>query len=211
MTHLALLPGVFGALGSVLDRYGFLAVAAFVFVEDFGVPVPGETILIAAAVDAGAGGLNVVILALVAWAAAVAGDNVGFAIGHFGGRPLALRYGKYVFLTEPRLDRVQRFFERYGGAVVTVARFVEGLRQLNGIAAGISEMRWIKFLAFNALGAALWCGVWISVGYFAGDHVNATYAAFRHYEWYVLAAIVVVVAALVLRAIRRHRDTSERV
>lgn len=211
MTHVQLLPEFFGALGSILDHYGYFAVAAFVFLEDFGIPVPGETILIAAAVDAGAGGLNVVILVLVAFVAAIAGDNVGFAIGHFGGRPLAVRYGRYVFLTEARLVKVERFFQKYGGAVVTVARFIEGLRQLNGIAAGLSEMRWIKFLAFNALGAALWCGVWTSVGYLAGDHVNAIYEVFQRYQWYVIAAIVVIVAALVFRAIRRHRGRGERV
>lgn len=209
MTHTGLLPELFGGLGSVLDRYGYLAVALFVFVEDFGIPLPGETILIAAAVDAGAGGLNVIILALVAWVAAIAGDNVGFAIGHFGGRPLALRYGRYVFLTEARLTKVQGFFDRYGGAVVTVARFIEGLRQLNGIAAGISKMRWAKFLAFNALGAALWCSLWISVGYLAGNHVEAFYTVFQRYLWYVVAAIVLAVALLAVRTVRRHRRGHE--
>lgn len=211
MTNVALLWEHTGTLASILDRYGYLAVAAFVFLEDFGIPVPGETILIAAAVDAGTGGLNVVILALVAWVAAVAGDNVGFTIGHFGGRRLALRYGRYVLLTEARLDKVQRFFERYGAAVVAFARFIEGLRQLNGIAAGISKMRWRRFLMFNALGAALWCGVWVSVGYFAGDHVHAIYAVFLRYQWYVIAAIAALIVFLIVRTVRRHRGTGEHV
>ena len=79
------LPGVFHTLAPILNHYGYLAVGGLVLLEDFGVPVPGETILIAAAVYAGAGRLNVVGLAAIAFVAAVVGDNIGFAIGHFGG------------------------------------------------------------------------------------------------------------------------------
>ncbi len=93
------LPGVFASLAPVLNHYGYLAVGGFVVLEDFGVPVPGETILIAAAVYAGAGRLNIAVVAVIAFAAAIVGDNIGFAIGHFGGRPLALPWGRYVFLT----------------------------------------------------------------------------------------------------------------
>src|SRR5262249_12057089 len=158
------LPGFLGVLAPVLNRYGYLAVGGLVLVEDFGVPAPGETVLIAAAIYAGAGQLNAVAVGVIGFVAAVLGDNIGFAIGHFGGRPLAERVGKYVFLTPARLDRAERFFNRHGGKVVVVARFVEGLRQANGIIAGISGMHWRKFLGFNALGAALWVGLWVSLG-----------------------------------------------
>ena len=112
--------------------------------------MPGETILIAAAIFAGAGRLNIVAVGVVGFVAAVIGDNIGFAIGHFGGRALALRWGKYVFLTEERLDRAEAFFDRHGGKIIVVARFIEGLRQANGIIAGISGMHWRRFLIFNA-------------------------------------------------------------
>jgi hypothetical protein len=97
--------------------------------------------------------------------AAGEGDNIGFAIGHFGGRALAVRWGRYIFLTEERLDRGESFFNRHGGKIIVAARFIEGLRQANGIIAGISGMRWRRFLVFNALGAALWVGTWVSLGY----------------------------------------------
>ena len=87
------LPGFLAHLEPVLDHYGYLAVGGFVLLEDFGVPVPGETILIAAAVYAGAGRLNMVGVGLIAFLAAVIGDNLGYVIGHFGGRALVLRYG----------------------------------------------------------------------------------------------------------------------
>src|SRR5579862_5512112 len=99
------LPGVLHTLEPTLNHYGYLAVAAFVLLEDFGVPVPGETILILGAVYAGTGRLNVVAVGLIALIAAVIGDNIGFAVGHIGGRPLVERFGRYVLLTPRRLDR----------------------------------------------------------------------------------------------------------
>src|SRR5579884_396453 len=96
------LPGVLHNLQGPLNHYGYLAVAAFVLLEDFGIPVPGETVLIVAAVYAGTGRLSVWLVGLIGFLAAVAGDNIGFAIGHFGGRPLAERFGRYVFLTSER-------------------------------------------------------------------------------------------------------------
>jgi len=202
------LPGVFATLAPILDAHGYLAVAGFVFLEDFGIPVPGETILIAAAVYAGAGQLNVVVVGIVALAAAIAGDNVGFAIGHFGGRRLALRWGKYVFLTPHRLDTAEKFFDRHGAKVVTVARFIEGLRQANGIVAGIACMPWWrKFAPFNALGAALWVAVWVTVGYLAGSRIDVLYRTFRRYEIYIYIGIgvAVLLGAFIARKIYHHR------
>src|SRR5262249_39609224 len=152
------LPGVLHTLEPTLNHYGYLAVVGLVLIEDFGVPVPGETVLILAAVYAGTGRLNIALVALLGFCGALLGDNIGFAIGHFGGRPLAERYGRYILLTPQRLEMATRFFDRHGGKIIIVARFVEGLRQANGIIAGISGLRWTRFLVFNAIGAALWVG-----------------------------------------------------
>jgi membrane protein DedA with SNARE-associated domain len=205
------LPGVLHTLEPTLDHYGYLAVAGFVLLEDFGVPVPGETILILGAVYAGTGRLNVFLVGLVAFVAAVIGDNIGFGIGHTGGRRLVERYGRYILLTPERLDKATGFFERHGGKVVAIARFIEGLRQANGIIAGITGMHWAKFLAFNALGAALWVGVWTSIGYLSGNHINQIYDTAKRYELY--AAIVVGVLAVLYvgwRVIRWRRERARR-
>ena len=199
------LPGALHALEPTLDRYGYLAVAGLVLLEDFGIPVPGETVLILGAVYAGTGRLNIVLVALLAFFAAMLGDNIGFAIGHFGGRRLALRYGRYVFLTPERLDRATEFFDRHGGKVIVIARFVEGLRQLNGIIAGMTGMQWRRFLVFNAIGAALWVGVWTTLGYLSGSHIDTIYNAAARYSTYLLAALVVLVAAYVARRLVRRR------
>lgn len=199
------LPGVLASLAPVLDHYGYLAVGAFITLEDFGIPVPGETILIAAAAYAGAGRLNIFVVGLVAVLAAIIGDNIGYAVGFFGGRALVLRFGKYVRLTGERLDKAEAFFARYGGVVVAGARFIEGLRQANGIVAGISRMAWPRFLAFNALGAVLWVAVWTSVGYLAGSNLMPIYNTVTRYSLYLLIVLAVAVAALVIRAIVRRR------
>ena len=174
-------------------------------VEDFGIPAPGETVLIAAAVYAGSGQLNIVAVAVIGFFAAVLGDNIGFAIGHFGGRRLALRFGRYIFLTPRRLDTAENFFTRHGGKVVTIARFVEGLRQANGIVAGITGMRWRRFLAFNALGAALWVGLWVTLGDLAGNHITAIYTTAQRYQLYLLLAAAALIVAVIARHVLRHR------
>jgi membrane protein DedA with SNARE-associated domain len=199
------LPGVFGDVQPVLEHYGYLGVGGMLFLEDFGVPVPGEIMLIAAAVFAGAGQMNIAVVFLVGVLAAVIGDNIGFVVGHFGGRPLAERFGRYVFLTPERLNRAETFFNTHGGKVVTIARFIDGLRQVNGLLAGIAGMHWLKFLSYNALGAVLWVGVWCAVGYLAGEHIVDIYDAFERYKWYVVATVVVVVAIVITRRVRRGR------
>jgi membrane protein DedA with SNARE-associated domain len=199
------LPGVLHSLEPTLNRYGYLAVVGLVLVEDFGVPVPGETVLILAAVYAGTGRLNILLVGLLGFLGAVLGDNVGFAIGHFGGRPLVERYGRYIFLTPERVGRATRFFTRHGGWIIIVARFIEGLRQANGIIAGISGIHWAKFLIFNAIGAALWVGVWITIGYFSGSHINAIYDTASRYSTYVAVVLGALLFAYIVRHVVRAR------
>jgi membrane protein DedA with SNARE-associated domain len=205
------LPGFLHSLEPVLNQYGYLAVAGFVLLEDFGVPVPGETILILGAVYAGTGRLQIWLVGLLGFLGAVLGDNIGFAIGHFGGRPLVERYGRYIFLTPERLDKATGFFEHHGGKIIVIARFIEGLRQANGIIAGISGLHWARFLLFNAIGAALWVGVWTSVGYFSGNHIDSIYNAFTRGGIYALIAAAVLLAAYVgWRVVRARRRRAER-
>ncbi len=198
------LPGLFHSLAPVLDHWGYLAVAGLVLVEDFGIPVPGETVLIAAAVYAGAGRLNIVAVAVIALVAAVVGDNLGYALGYFGGRALVLRWGRFVRLTEERLDKTQAFYDRHGGKIVTVARFIEGLRQANGIIAGLTRMHWRRFLVFNIVGAALWVGVWVTIGDLAGQHLTSLYHTISRYELYLLYVVAAVVVGLGVRWWRRR-------
>jgi membrane protein DedA with SNARE-associated domain len=199
------LPGFLNALSSPLQHFGLWAVIFLVFVEDFGIPVPGETILIAGAVYAGSGGINIVAVGVAGFVAAVIGDNVGYVIGRYGGRALVARWGKHVWLTEERLAAAEAFFERHGGKIIVIARFIEGLRQANGLVAGITKMRWLKFAVYNMIGAALWVGCWVSIGFFAGQHITTIYNYVTRYTVYAVIVIVVALVAWIIVRLRRKR------
>ncbi len=157
------------AVAPYIHRFGYWAIFFSIFLEDFGLPMPGETILIICSLFAILGKLNLVYVGLLGFFGAVLGDNTGFAIGHYGGKRIVLKWGKYVFLTEKRLNKFENFFTKHGGKIVTVARFIQGLRQFNGIIAGISGMKWKKFLVFNFLGAGLWVGLWVGIASFLSN------------------------------------------
>jgi membrane protein DedA with SNARE-associated domain len=200
------LPGFLGSVAPILNHYGYLAVFVVVFVESFGIPAPGQTILIAAAVYSGTGHLNIVVVALLGLIAAVVGDNIGFLIGRYGGRPLLLRFGRYLLLTDERLYKVESLFARHGNVIVAGARFVDGLRQFNGLVAGLVRMAPWRFLTFNAIGAVAWVGVWTSLGYLAGHHLSAVYDWIRHYQLYLLTGLgCLLVAGLVVLVLGRRR------
>jgi membrane protein DedA with SNARE-associated domain len=162
-------PQMLQALGATLlldvQRYGYAALAAGVLLENAGVPVPGETMLLAAAGLAAQGKLSIVLVGVVAATAAIAGDNIGFAVGRLGGRPALLSFGRWVFVTPERLDRMDEFFRRRGPAAIFFARFVPALRVVAALVAGASSMRWRAFLIFNALGAVAWATAVSVIGY----------------------------------------------
>jgi len=143
------------ALQPLLDEWGYLAVFAFVFVEGIGIPAPGQTLLMAGALLASRGELALGPLLATALAGATLGNAAGFEIGRRGGRPLLLRFAR-----EDRLARIEAIFRRSDAALIALGRFVDGARQLNGIAAGALGMDGPRFFVWNLLGAALWSLFW---------------------------------------------------
>ena len=192
-----------------LDHYGYFAIFGALFLEDFGVPMPGETLLIAGALLATHGSLNIYLVVATAWCAAVLGDNLGYAIGRFGGRLLVLRYGKYVLLTPERFAYAERFFHKRGPIIVVVARFFEILRQLNGIVAGAAGMEWWRFLLYNSAGAAMWVGFWSLLFFQLGRQGERLGFLFKRYEPAAIALLVVVAAALVILRFLRKKHRPE--
>jgi membrane protein DedA with SNARE-associated domain len=203
------LPGFLNALAGPLDHYGYWAVALLLLLENIGVPVvPGEFAMIGGAVFAGTGraGLNVVVVGVVSFLTSVAGAEIGYLIGRFAGRELILHYGKYVLIKPHHLDRAEATVDRYGGLVVVIARYIVGLREANGIIAGITEMRWLTFTIYNVIGAAAWVATWVTIGNLAGDHINAIYADVNRFSLYVFLALAVLLAGYVTwRVLRRRR------
>jgi membrane protein DedA with SNARE-associated domain len=188
-----------------LDEYGYWAVFGVTLLENLGVPMPGQTMLIAGALLASQGDMHILLLLLTAWAAAVTGDAIGYAIGHFGGRALVLRYGHSVFVNQRRLEYVEKFFQRHGGVVVVVARFFEVLRQINGIVAGIAAMPWWRFLIYNILGAALWVGFWGTLFYQLGERARNFGDLFKKLEQLFLGGLVIVAVGLTIFLLRRRK------
>jgi membrane protein DedA with SNARE-associated domain len=139
-----------------LDRYGYPAMFLVIMVEGFGIPAPGQTFLMAASYEAAQGRLTIFWVLFWGFLAATLGNSLGYLLGRWGGRPLLRRFR----VNEKHLARLEDYFRWRGCWVVVFARFVDGLRQLNGIVAGMLRMPWKVFTAVNILGAALWTGVW---------------------------------------------------
>src|SRR5262245_56544441 len=195
-----------GSLESLVRGYGVAAVTVILALEALGAPLPGETLLIFSAVLAGRGDMSLPALLISAWAGSVLGDNIGYAIGRRLGRTAVMRYGARIGLTGPRFEAVERVFARYGAATVVFARFVNILRQLNGIVAGTLGMEWRRFLVFNALGAALWVMLWVLGAFFLSEHI-ATITRLAHRLGMVagtMVAVALVVSVVFLWHRRRH-------
>ena len=186
-------------------RYGYAAVFFGVFLENVGVPVPGETMLLAGSALASFGQLSLKWVILIAIAGATLGDNLGFFIGRRGGRVLAERHGWRLGFTRARLAEFDRFFAKHGPRTVFFARFITGLRVVGAILAGGSEMPWTSFVFYNASGAIVWCTVIAACGYFLGRSWDVLE------EWIgraSLLGLVVVVVAVVWWFRSRREQTA---
>lgn len=158
---------------TVLGRFGYAAVFGFIAIESLGIPFPGETMLIAAALYAGASHqLSIGVIIVVAAAGAIIGDNIGFGLGHWGGYRLLLRYGHYIRLHEGRIKLARYLFQRHGGKVVFFGRFISVLRTYAAFLAGTARMAWPRFLVFNAAGGIVWATGYGTGAYLAGGQIN---------------------------------------
>jgi membrane protein DedA with SNARE-associated domain len=184
-------------------QYGYAAVFLGVFLENTGVPVPGETMVLAGGALAHLGSLKIGWVIVTATVAAICGDNLGFFIGRRGGRVLAERHGWRVGLTHARLVVFDRFFQRYGAATVFIARFVTGLRVFCAVLAGASELSWSTFLFYNAAGAIVWSSTIAAAGYALARSWERLEQWIGRAGLIALAAAGAVVAIGALRARRR--------
>ncbi|MEV0562203.1 DedA family protein [Dactylosporangium sp. NPDC050588] len=189
----------------VLQRYGYPALALLVLLEGIGIPTPAVSVVVAAAVLAGHGSMSLPLVVVITFTAAVAGDNLGFWLGRRAGRPVILRWGRRVGLTERRLTRAEDFFARRGRNIVVVARFIDGLRQTNGLIAGAIALPWRQYTIRDAIGGALWTALWVSVGAFAGGNLDRVRAFLHRYELPALIAGAVLLVSLALLYLWRRR------
>jgi membrane protein DedA with SNARE-associated domain len=187
-------------LTDLFANYGYAVVFIGMFLENAGVPVPGETMLLAGAALSRYGSLKLSWVILAAIAGATLGDNLGFFIGRRGGRALVERYGALFGMTSARLSQFDRFFDRHGAKTVFVARFVTGLRVFGAILAGASRLSWSRFLFFNALGAIVWAVTFGAVGYALGYSWHTLEQWIGHSGLALLVLVGVIGALAMLRA-----------
>lgn len=181
-----------GHIQHFIAAYGYIAVFGIVALESSGIPMPGETALLTAAVFAGQGTLRIEFVIAAAAAGAILGDNVGYWVGREFGFPLVYRYGHYLRIDEGRLKIAQYLFQRHGGKIVFFGRFVAILRAFAAFLAGVNHLSWPRFLMFNALGGIVWATIFGMGGWFLG-------VAFEHYARPVgIAALVCAVIGAVI-------------
>ncbi len=178
-------------LESLFAQHGYLIMAALIAGESAGLPLPGETSLLAGAVAAQRGALGLGWVIAVGAAAAIVGDNIGYWVGRRAGRPFLARYGRFVHIKEKQLRVMDYYFSHHGGKTVFFGRWVSILRAGAALFAGASRMPWPKFALWNALGSVAWAVVVTLLGYFFSASIGLIKSGFGY------AGIAAFVAALV--------------
>jgi membrane protein DedA with SNARE-associated domain len=185
----------------LIAHYGYIAVFCFVAIESLGIPLPGETALITAGIYAGTTHrLSPWLIWLVASAAAIIGDNIGYLIGDKGGYRVVRRYGPKVHIDEAKLKVGRYVFDRYGGRVVFFGRFVSVLRTYAAFLAGTNKMRWRHFFVANAAGGIIWAGIYTFAAYLAGNALRRVSGTID----LAIGGVAVLAIVLVFLFVRQH-------
>jgi undecaprenyl-diphosphatase len=187
---------------SIAHDIGYPALFGLVMAESGGVPVPGETALIAAGALAGTGRLDLALVIALAASAAIIGDNLGYLVGRRGGRWLLERPGRFERQRRQVLEYGEPFFERHGAKAVFFGRWILGLRVWASWLAGITRMPWQRFLFFNAAGGITWAATVGTLAYLAGDGVATL---IRDFGLVALALLACAAAAVLVLRRRRRR------
>lgn len=186
----------------LLLHYGLVIIMAGVAVEGFGIPAPGQTLLVAGAILASRGKFDITLLLVSAWFATVTGNLIGYYLGRLGGRRLLARLP----VDPVRFERMERLCERHGSKLILVARFIEGLRQLSNLLVGMLQMPPLLFLLMTSLGAALWVGVWGLGAFFLDRNFHAFAIGFSYLSPYTWAGTLLVVLSLGIYLFRKNHN-----
>lgn len=188
----------------VLQKYGVVIIITAVGVEGFGIPSPGQALLITAAILSARENTGIYTIILAAWFAAVGGSTIGYVIGRVGGRKLLQRLP----VSAKRLERMETICHRYGSLFIILSRFLDGFRQFGSMFVGSMNMPVVQFVAMTALGAALWVGVWGLGIYYLDRNIHAIAADFRQLSPYTWAAAGLLIIAVLTYLIGDRQKTT---
>jgi membrane protein DedA with SNARE-associated domain len=193
----------------VIAALGYPGVFMFMALESACVPIPSEVVLVFAGFLAAQGRFSIGGAIAAGIAGALTGSSIAYVVGRFGGRALALRWGRFLLITEERLERTQEWFGRYGGRAVFVCRLITGLRAIISIPAGLARMSYPRFLAYTLAGTGLWVVTAVLIGYFVGEEWQRIIRFLRRANEIVLVVVIVIAVAayLVWRFRRGGKDT----
>jgi membrane protein DedA with SNARE-associated domain len=191
---------------SNLYPWSYLIIGAGVMIENAGIPVPGETIMVAASILSSTGRLDPYIVIFSGATGAIIGDNIGYWAGRLGGRKILDRLSEKFSYAEKAVQRTEKFFKKYGGVTVLLARFITGVRIFAGLFAGVFLMDFKRFFFFNAIGAILWASVLV-FGIMHLGHMYIKYIKDYQYANYIIYGLLVVVLLFITyRIIKKMRS-----
>jgi membrane protein DedA with SNARE-associated domain len=183
-------------IAQVLENWGYIGIFVCVFAGNLGLPVPEESVVLAAGFLAGRAILSLKAVMLVAFLSAVVGDNFGYMLGRTGGRQVLLRAAGSSSWLRWRYLRFKTFFEAHGNKTIFLARFIAGLRFVAGPLAGAMRMPFWRFFGWNVSGAAVWCAIVSYLGFILGDQWETVARQVHAAGPWVLAGVAVLAAAV---------------
>jgi len=198
---------IFQILSSFFASYGYWTIFLGVMLENGGVPVPGETVLLFAGFLAYQGAMNLERAIITGIAGATIGDSLGYCLGRFGGTAFVEKYRRRLSFFGRHFDRAQTYYLRHGQWAVFVARFITGLRMFSGIIAGSFRMPFLRFFFFNFTGAVVWSTAVCCVGFvFGSSWDRLVYGVERFNRIILIMGGIAIVVGLILYYSRKKRS-----
>jgi membrane protein DedA with SNARE-associated domain len=207
--HVSFFSNIFNNVETAFRHYGYLIIFLPILGESAGIPLPGETVLLAGGLAASRGILSLPLVILVGASAAIIGDNLGYLVGRRGGRPLLLRYGAVLHVKDRQIAILDSFFERHGPKTVFFGRWVIFLRVWAALFAGASRMHWRQFVFWNALGGLAWATTMTCLAYAFAASVARISKVFGVLAWVFAIAVGIAVAIFINRMQKRAENRAQ--
>ncbi|NAX21178.1 DedA family protein [Vibrio sp. V39_P1S14PM300] len=185
----------------LLEQYGYLALVVSIFLEGLGIPMPGQSLMIAASLLASEQVMSLTLVATVSWLSCFLGNTCGYLLGYYFENWL----DKKGYVSGPKMQRLQSTIQTYGPACLVISRFIEGMKQFMPLACGIAKMPRREFLFGNALASTVWVAVFSLLTHFAFEHLSELSTLYTHYRFIVWALAALLFGALIMWILKRRK------